>query len=171
MYIGNAAVQNGPQTAQNIGGLGVLTLANGKAIDFLNNPAEGETAVAWSVLQLASTNRLFIGFDSSKDGAETYLYGSTIYLRYGTGHLDGMTINSTAITAHRDLIPDGTRSLGSASAMWKYGYIKRVYLTSSVYIEYDTTGNYVHINAPLVTDGDQIVTGGTPGGGGGGGAT
>ena len=173
MYIGNARVQNVAQTAQNIGGLGVLTLANGKAIKFLNSPAEGETAVAWSVLQISTTNKLFVGFDSSKDGAETYLYGSTIYFRYGEEHLDGMIINSTAITACRDLFPgaNGTRNLGSASAMWKYTYTNRLYLTSSVYIEYDTNGNYVYINAPLVTKGDQIVTGGTPGGGGGGGAT
>lgn len=173
LYVGNTKVATSAQTAMNIGGLGILTLANGKAIDFLNNPAKGETAVAWSVLQLAATNRLLIGFDSSTGGGETYLYGSTIYFRYGTGHNNGLILDSTALTSYRDVIPNsnGTRNLGSASAMWKYTYTNRVYLTSSVYLEYvDNSGNgYVHINAPLVTDGDQIVVSGTPGGGGGGG--
>ena len=64
-----------------------------------------------------------------------------------------------------------SKNLGSSSLFWKYAYIGRIYLTSSVYFEYDSAHGYVTLNAPFVTSGDQIVISGTPGGGGGGGAT
>ena len=66
---------------------------------------------------------------------------------------------------------NNSKNLGSSALSWNNLYVKRVYLTGSVYFEYDTNGSYVKLNAPLVTDGDQIVISGTPGGGGGGGAT
>jgi hypothetical protein len=172
LYVGNTKVATSAQTAMSIGGLGTLTLANGSGIRFADNPAEGATAQNLTALQFATTNKLLIGFDTSTAGAETILYGNEITLRYGTGHTNGMIINSTAITAYRDIIPSssGSRNLGSSTALWKYAYAQRLYLTSSIYIEYvDNSGNgYVHINAPLVTDGDQIVVSGTPGGGSGG---
>ena len=72
-----------------------------------------------------------------------------------------------------NVTPSATNSknLGSSSLFWKHAYIGRVYLTSSVYLEYDSDHGYVKLNAPFVTSGDQIVIDGTPGGGGGGGAT
>lgn len=178
MYIGNARVQDSEQTNQDIGGLGHLTIANDCSIRWLTKPAAGAEAQIVSALGFSANNNLNIGHGTAAHG-NTYINGKVLYLRYGTSRTMGLKIsgepNEVGITAYMDVIPsaNNSKSLGSASAMWKYGYIKRVYLTSSVYLEYvDNSGNgYVHINAPLVTDGDQIVTGGTPGGGGGGGAT
>lgn len=172
LYIGDATVKFAAQTAQNIGGLGNLTLANGRAIKFLDNPTEG-TATSLTALQFTTSNKLFIGFDTSIAGAETILYGEQLSFRRGTDHVNGMTITAAGITAYGHVLPNisNSKDLGSSDLMWRYTYTKRVYLTSSVYLEYvDNSGNgYVHINAPLVTDGDQIVVSGTPGGGGSGG--
>lgn len=177
MYIGNARVQDSEQTAQDIGGLGNLTIENAKSISFYTTQGAGHTAV--SVLGLSNSNNVNIAHGAAGNGSKTYINGKVLYLRYGTSRATGLKISGddgeVGITAYLDVIPsaNNTRNLGSASTMWKYTYTKRVYLTSSVYLEYvDNSGNgYVHINAPLVTDGDQIVIGGTPGGGGGGGAT
>ena len=175
LYVGDAKVATSAQSAMNIGGLGDLTIAFGKHIYFKNTPAEGETAISVEALRISTNNNLMVGYGFSGNGYDSIFYGNTLYFRYGTQRTNGLVIDATAITGHRDIVPNAnaTRNLGSSSLFWKYAYAQRIYLTSSVYIEYvDNSGNgYVYINAPLVTDGDQIVKSGTPGGGGGGGAT
>lgn len=174
LYVGDTKVATSAQTAMNIGGLGNLAIANGMELRFLDNP-DGGTATAINTLKITSANALVLGGGTLAKGYQTAIYGSPI--RFYTDAAGGsgatrMRIDTDGtIVPYADIIPYGNRSLGSASAMWKYTYTNRLYLTSSVYLEYvDNSGNgYVHINAPLVTDGDQIVTGGTPGGGSGGG--
>lgn len=178
MYIGNARVQDSVQTAQNIGGLGNLAIANGRELRFLDNPGGG-TATAINTLKITSANALVLGGGTLAKGYQTAIYGSPIRFytdaAAGSGRTRMLIDTDGTIVPYADIIPNSnsTKNLGSASAMWKYIYTNRLYLTPSVYLEYvDNSGNgYVHINAPLVTDGDQIVTGGTPGGGGSGGAT
>ena len=177
LYIGDAQVQTSAQTAQNIGGLGNLTLYRAKSISFMTTPGTGETSQAVSVLGFSSSNNINIGHGAAANGSNTYVNGKVLYLRYGTSRTTGLKISGddgeVGITAYLDVIPsaNNSKSIGSASAMWKYIYTNRLYLTPSVYLQYvDNSGNgYVHINAPLVTDGDQIVVSGTPGGGGSGG--
>lgn len=63
------------------------------------------------------------------------------------------------------------RNLGSSTLFWANAYVTKLYLTDTIYFEYvANSGNgYVKLNAPLVTDGDQIIISGTPGSGGSGG--
>lgn len=68
-------------------------------------------------------------------------------------------LTATAVTADRAV----------ASEM----YAERYYLTNGLYFYVDIVDGVacVHLNAPFITDGDQILGDGTPGGGGGTGAT
>lgn len=63
-----------------------------------------------------------------------------------------------------------SKNLGSSTALWAKVYSDKYYLTDSVYFYTETVNNVVcvHLNAPFITDGDQIVNSGTPGQGGGG---
>ena len=65
-----------------------------------------------------------------------------------------------------------SKNLGSSSALWAKVYSDKYYLTDTIYFYTETVNNVVcvHLNAPFITDGDQIVMSGTPGGGGTGGA-
>ncbi len=67
----------------------------------------------------------------------------------------------------------GITTLTASGLIKTSNYVQatRFYLTDDIYFEYDSTNQYVKLNAPFVTSGDQIVISGTPGGGGGGGAT
>lgn len=68
---------------------------------------------------------------------------------------------------------DTITSLDLLSESTGYVKAKRFYLTSSIYFYTETVSGTVcvRLNAPLITEGDQIVISGTPGGGGGGGVT
>lgn len=63
--------------------------------------------------------------------------------------------------------------LTATEAYMGYAHASRYYLTDSIYFWAESVNGVmcVRLNAPLITDGDQIVISGTPGGGGGGGAS
>jgi len=149
-----------------------VILANAGILKWMNNPSEGDPT-AIDCIKLTSGNIFIIGRGVANNSYDSYLEGKSVYIRTGTSTLTSrLSVSQSAITMSLDTIPnvDNNYKLGNANRYWKELYTKKVYLADGIYIEYvDNSGNgYVHINAPLVTDGDQIVLSGTPGGGGGG---
>ena len=157
---------------------GNLVMNNAAALYFYNYPAEGAQAQYFRAVYATTGNILYFGDGTIGKDYQTRVYGSP--LAFYTGSSSVSAANRLTITAdgiirpYVDIVPDTNNAidLGSATRFFAEAYAKKVYLSSSVYLEYvDNSGNgYVHINAPLVTDGDQIVVSGTPGGGGGGGS-
>lgn len=71
------------------------------------------------------------------DGSATQLYSKPF---------TGGTVTSSIIPNTTDAI-----DLGSSTKLWRYLYAKRIYLSSNVYIEADSSG-HLHTNAPIVSD-------------------
>lgn len=51
-----------------------------------------------SILYISDSNRLHLGHDSATNGIDTYINGNNIYLRYGTSHTTGLTLDSSGNT-------------------------------------------------------------------------
>ena len=73
---------------------------------------------------------------------------------------------------------NNSKNLGSSSVFWANTYSTKYYLNDTIYFTVETQGtgssaiSYVRLNAPLMTDGDQVIgSGASPGGGGGGGSS
>ncbi|MBP5461421.1 MAG: tail fiber domain-containing protein [Lachnospiraceae bacterium] len=157
---------------------GNLVMNNAAALYFYNYPAEGAQAQSFRAVYATTGNILYFGDGTIGKDYQTRVYGSP--LAFYTGSSSVTAANRLTITAdgiirpYVDIVPNTNNAidLGSSTRFFAEAYATKVYLSSSVYLEYvDNSGNgYVHINAPLVTDGDQIVVSGTPGGGGGGGS-
>ena len=155
---------------------GNLVMDNAAYLSLYNKPAEGAQAQTVTAMRLTTGNEFRVGEGTIAKDYATRVYGSPFYILTGSGSSSPIRLQVTAdgiIKPYGDIVPNAadTYDLGSASAFFAETYTKKLYLAAGIYIEYDSTNGYVHINAPLVTDGDQIVTGGTPGGGGTGGAT
>ena len=92
MYIGNAQVKFSAQTAQNIGGLGNLTLADSKYIKWLGGDGTTEYNSITFISNETSnppTHRLYVGSTASD---RTYLRGQALYF------ISGDSANTTALT-------------------------------------------------------------------------
>ena len=155
---------------------GNLVMDNAAYLSLYNKPAEGAQAQTVTAMRLTAGNEFRVGEGTIAKDYATKVYGSPFYILTGSGSSSPIRLQVTAdgiIKPYGDIVPNSNNAydLGSASAFFAEAYAKKLYLAAGIYIEYDSTNGYVHINAPLVTDGDQIVTGGTPGGGGTGGAT
>lgn len=109
------------------------------------------------------TSLLAIIAGNAAQGAAAYGYFNNGVL--GTSHLPALYLGTTqiqtssaaqAVTGVTTLTMSGKLTIGGAEIEW----VPAV----------GTTPGYLKINSALLTDGDQIVGGGTPGGGGGGGA-
>ena len=82
---------------------------------------------------------------------------------------------SDRISGKLETLTDASYDLGSSDYRWRnlyarYGYMTRLYLTSSVYLEYDSTNSAVHlVGAGFYSDSYISALGSSSGGGGGGG--
>lgn len=163
-------------SSQNATFYGALYLQNNKQIYWKNAPAAGADAVNLGLLNLSSSNvfTLGSGLIATGDNARaynTYIYGAS--LSFYTGNATTGAVRRWMINSSGTLYPYSNKeyNLGAAANYIKEAYISKIFLASGIYMEYNSTDGYVYINAPLVTNGDQIVLSGTPGGGGGGGAS
>lgn len=159
---------------QNATFYGSVYLQNAKQIYWKSTADTG--GVSLGLLNFSASNTLLIGSGliATGDNARaynTYLYGGTI--SFYTGDSTNGSSRKWMINSSGTLYPYSNKSynLGAAANYIKEAYIGKIFLASGIYMEYNSTDGYVYINAPLVTNGDQIVLSGTPGGGGGGGAS
>ena len=70
---------------------GDITMANYTAIKFKN--AAGTSSL--NSMMVDSSNRLTIGYDFAANSLPTRIDGTSVYLRYGTGHTNGLVLNSS----------------------------------------------------------------------------
>lgn len=142
---------------------GHLYMNNNNFIYWKDNPSSG-TATNMSILEFSSSNNLHLGYGSSGLGYPTYINGNVVYLRYGTSRTTGLFLNS-----------DGNVGIGTTSPSYKlhvngYTSTTRLYLSSSVYLEYDSSKSGVHlVGAGFYSDSYVSALGSNSSGGGGGG--
>ena len=131
---------------------------------------------------------------SGEDKYEEYVYSGG-WVKIGDTSIDlSGYVQTTRLDADEAIIAEAIQSLQSqidavsardnydeltASSLYAdmlsatYAYAERYYLTDGVffYIEIVNGIPCVKLNAPFITEGDQVIISGTPGGGGGGGIT
>lgn len=131
---------------------------------------------------------------SGEDKYEEYVYSGG-WVKIGDTSIDlSGYVQTTRLDADEAIIAEAIQSLQSqidavsardnydeltASALYAdmlattYAYAERYYLTDGVFFYIETVNGIpcVKLNAPFITEGDQVIISGTPGGGGGGGIT
>ncbi len=131
---------------------------------------------------------------SGEDKYEEYVYSGD-WVKIGDTSIDlSGYVQTTRLDADEAIIAEAIQSLQSqidavsardnydeltASSLYadmlaaKYAYAERYYLTDGVFFYIETVNGIpcVKLNAPFITEGDQVIISGTPGGGGGGGIT
>lgn len=157
---GQALNNDGAVTGDITVGNGSVYLNNGKNI--ICKDSDGTNR---SVIGINTSNLLRIGYGHSEGGTdhETVIYGSKVKLYYyDTSRSFGVVLDN-----------NGNVGIGATSPLYKlhvngYTRTKRLYLTDSVYLEYDSSNSGVHlVGAGLYTDTYVSALGAGSGGGGG----
>lgn len=132
---------------------------------------------------------------SGSDKYEEYVYSNGAWTKIGDTSIDlSGYVQTSRLDADEAILSEAIQSLQSqidavsarnnfdeltATSFYAdmmaaaYAYAERYYLTDDVYFRIEKVNGTacVRLNAPFITDGDQIIINGTPGGGGGGGVT
>ena len=151
---------NGDNSGTSLGSFYAPTTLSGNTYVLIG----GTSAPAWTLI-----SGLSVGTAAKLSTVSKTAWGQ----KYWT---DGGVPDSVSgdMTSVGNVTPSANKSknLGSSSALWAKVYSDKYYLTDTIYFYTETVNNVVcvHLNAPFITDGDQIVMSGTPGGGGTGGA-
>lgn len=173
IYGGTANLSGALSTGGSITSGSDIYIPNNKGIYFKD---KGGTYRATVWVNSATVSNLYLGYGITAGGGNTYVDGNKVYLRYGSNHTVGVTLNNDgavtiagATTLSSTLAVAGKSTLTGgaeipASSTLKIGDATIKWIPNS--------GNgYLKIDKPLLTTGDQIVGSGTPSGGGGGGAS
>ena len=156
------------QTLNNGEVTGDITVGNGSI--YLNNERnilfKDTGGTSRSVMGVNPSNLLRIGYGHSAGGSdhETRIYGSQVRLFYtvDTTRSEGIILNSSRN------VGIGTSSPSVMLDVNGYAKTTRLYLSSSVYLEYDSQNSGVHlVGAGLYTDTYVSALGAGSGGGGG----
>ena len=125
---------------------------NGKM--YVRVPSTGGTTVSWGTEQ-NNTVKLTVGGVEKTVCLDGYSSGSSpsgSYLALSGGTMAG-TINAQAVIPKTNSTSQSNGyELGSSSYYWRNLYSRRIYLSSNVYIYYDSTNNCIRTNAPIVSD-------------------
>ena len=148
-----------------------IYIPNNKVIYFKDKKGTNRATV-W--VNSATVSDLYLGYGITAGGGNTYVDGNKVYLRYGSNHTVGVTLNNDgavtiagATTLSSTLAVTGLATL-SGGATIPSGKTLKIGDATIEWVANSGNG-YLKIDKPLLTVGDQIVNSGTPGGGGGGG--
>lgn len=151
---------NGDNSGTSLGTLYAPTTLSGSTYVLIG----GSSAPAWTQI-----SGLSVGTAAKLSTVSKTAWGQTYWTSGGVPDSvsgDMSSVGNVTPSANK------SKNLGSSSALWAKVYSDKYYLTDTIYFYTETVNNVVcvHLNAPFITDGDQIVMSGTPGGGGTGGA-
>ena len=152
-FTGNATFSGDVVTSKSIAVGTDLTFKNSRYIYFRDT-----SDTSRNVMVLTTSNVLQIGYGTRTAGYDTYIHGSSVYLRYGTDNLVGLSIN----TEGRVSIQQNLRVLGSSELSGSVSIGDALSVTNgitaasltlgSAVLSYNTDG-WLNVSTNIVSDG------------------
>jgi len=122
----------------------------------------------------AVNNRyIYIGYGTSDLDMDTYFDGKVMYFRTKSGqnkHQNALMLDGTDAILYRNLVPDGSKTLGTNSSFWAEINASKWYPNANrnISVEYNSIDGYFKVNGNLVATGYISAGGVNPSGGSGG---